>query len=152
MNICLLDIKQDVNILEIAALINPNVDSANKNSDGLCGPRRSTRKRKERYCYGPILGKETMSIQKSQNLAALRLHILEKKPDFELNQLLFLCLLLERTELKEDISSNILSNYYLNETKERYQMQLKELSANYQSAKKNILKFMINVIYVFLDQ
>jgi len=100
----LLDIKQGVDPKTVIDLLNPN---NNKLGSG-DGPRRSTRKRKERYHYGPIIREDILSVRKSHNLAAVRLQILEKKPDFQLDQTLVFCLLLEYLDTLECASKNII--------------------------------------------
>jgi hypothetical protein len=54
--------------------------------------RRSSRKRKSRYHLGPIKEDSLLSVRKDHNFAAIRLHILEKHPNFKVDMELVLFL------------------------------------------------------------
>lgn len=62
------------------------------------GARRSGRKRKLRYHLGGLKGENLLNLRRHHNLAAVRLHILEKRPNFKLDQPLTLFLPLGRQD------------------------------------------------------
>ena len=60
------------------------IDSLSQIGSEVEGVRRSSRKRKQRYNLGDIMGEDILRIRRSHNMAAARLHILEKHSNFRL--------------------------------------------------------------------
>ena len=101
----LLEVEEGANLEEVISSLS-QVYSITEDT----GIRRSGRKRKQRYHLGGVKVEELLNVRRDHNVAAVRLHILEKRPNFKLDQPLLLLLpLLVRiceTRKKED-SNNI---------------------------------------------
>ena len=78
--------------IEESASIDDVVASFSKVESNDPGTRRSDRKRKLRYHLGGFKGEDLLNLRRHHNLAAVRLHILEKRPTFKLDQPLILFL------------------------------------------------------------
>lgn len=95
-----LDVKADAELGSVLNMLE-SVDGFSNRDEQDCEhffPRRSSRKRTSRYCCGDVLAEETIEMRIDNNVAALRLALMErctKGTEFELNHILTLVFLMQ---------------------------------------------------------
>lgn len=101
-SLVVLDVKANATLTTVLQTLE-TVDglSSREEKELECYPRRSSRRRASRYCAGDVLGDETIEIPIDNNIAALRLALMErctKGTEFELNHSLTLVFLIQFDE------------------------------------------------------